>query len=128
MSDCETETLLGHDPSYIENFVGADDVDGFEDFEVEPDTFHGVCCPPAPISSRISYLCLLTCTQSNWHVLFPTGERVAVRVGPVVLGVNSAALRLPQCADRQRMVSRFLFIPSHCQSKEQVQRSPRWLL
>jgi hypothetical protein len=47
MSDGKTETLLGHDPSFIEKFVGADDGDGFEDFEVEPDTFHGVCCPPA---------------------------------------------------------------------------------
>jgi hypothetical protein len=55
MSDGETETLLGHDPGYFEKFVGADDVDGFEDYEVESDVFHGVCCPPAPISSRISY-------------------------------------------------------------------------
>ncbi len=45
MLDGITESLLlGHDPNYIEKFVGADDVDGFEDFEVESDAFHGMCC------------------------------------------------------------------------------------
>ena len=85
MSDGETETLVGHDPSYLEQFVGADDNgDGFVDFEVEPDTFHGLCCAPScPFFPRvISNLCLFA--QSNWQVLCPTGKLFTVIVWPLV--------------------------------------------
>ena len=102
---------IGQDPKYLEKFI--DDGDTLEDFEVEPDVFYGVR-PPAPISSRV-----LICVHARTSKFCGSGERVAVRLHRCVWGPS---------ADRPRMVSRLLLLPSIGQIKEQVHRSPRCLL
>ncbi len=71
---------IGQDPKYLEKFI--DDGDTLEDFEVEPDVFYGVR-PPAPISSRVSYLC----SRTHIQVLWLRGARgrafAPMRVGPI---------------------------------------------
>jgi hypothetical protein len=111
----EKQKHPGQDPKYLEKFIEADD--DLAEYDVEPDVFYGVC-PPAPISSRIS-----SSVFTHTFKFCGKGEHSRGRAcAPLRVYVVLEGVGVECCADRQRMVSRFLLLHSNCQNKEQVQR------